>query len=96
MDVSSPAAFPEYVLPPALHAALEREANHDADQVAGFLDVFCAEFDRLHPGAAMAGRWRTIFPATFYLNLAAALRLQNWEENGHIRPEFGLPAERII
>jgi hypothetical protein len=91
MDVSSPAVVAEYSLPPLLHAAIVREAVHDADRVAAFLHVFCAEFDRLHPESGIAGRWKGLFPAAFLLNLTAALRLLSWEENRQIKPEFGLP-----
>jgi hypothetical protein len=89
MDTSLPTAFPEYVLSRALHDALVSEAVCAADRVAAFLHVFCREFERFHPDVCMADRWKS-FPANFYLNLAAALMIGDWEREGQIKPEFCL------
>jgi len=74
--------------PSDLVTALRIEASHDAEMVAGFLDVFCK---------TSAGQCLTDNPERltrdFLLALAAAMRLYRWEMSGVLTHlQTGLPS----
>lgn len=78
--------------PPEFLDAVRNEAAIDAERVIAFLDSFSNEARKHHPGVPLSCGWRTNVSRTFLLELAAALRIFDWERQGIVHPRMNLPA----
>lgn len=78
-------------LPPELIASQQVEAERDADRVGEYLAAFYAACGVPPPWESASADGRCPYSAFFLLELAAALRLQEWEFQGLVKPFMGLP-----
>jgi hypothetical protein len=91
MEPSTLAAASSYGIPAELIEGTSLEAERDAERVFVFLSSFCEAFDELHPELEVRNKWKSMFPARFLLELAAALRIIEWEQDGLTTPAMQLP-----
>jgi hypothetical protein len=81
-------------VPEELLSGLAVEATADADRVAAFLETLFQIIKEENPGSDIIDGWRTMLPARFLRELAAALRLLEWERNQLVAPHMKLPQAR--
>lgn len=78
-------------LPRDLIEAQLYEAENDARRVAVYLDAFMETLRSEYPDPVKSVNWRTMFSAKVLLELAAALRVLEWEWSGVVRDDMQLP-----
>lgn len=90
---ASPQSEADYLdeLPRGLVEAQLIEAELDAYRVSSYLDAFLEALRSEYPDQAKSLNWRTMLSANALLELAAALRVLEWEWSGLVRDDMNLP-----